>query len=70
MTAASRQVNCAVQALNKLKTTNSKGSAEQEDESSPFFCTTTPDRTPVCAQERQLEQWGGLFFLNLPTIPI
>jgi len=33
-------------------------------------CRTTPDRTPICAQGSQLYQWGGLFSLILPTVPI
>lgn len=28
-----------------------------------------PVYTPLCAQERQLEQWGGLFSLILPHSP-
>jgi len=30
----------------------------------------TPHRTPICAQGRQLYQWGGLLSLTLPTVPI
>jgi hypothetical protein len=33
-------------------------------------CWTTPDRTPVCAQGRHLQQWGGVFSLVLPTVLI
>jgi len=31
---------------------------------------TTPGSTPVCARGRQLQKWGGLFSLILPTVLI
>jgi hypothetical protein len=50
--------------MTEVKTTNSKVSAEQEDELSPL-----PARQRQ-AQWRELKQWGEPFSHILPTVPI
>ena len=50
--------------ITEVKIRNSKDSAEQEEESSPLPAWQRQ------AQGRELKQWGGLFSLILPTVPI
>jgi hypothetical protein len=51
--------------IKEVKTMNSKGLAKQEDESSP-----PPALQHQNAQGRQLQQWGGLFSLILPSLDL
>jgi hypothetical protein len=60
----SNQFRAAFAVITDVKTTNSKDSAEREVESVPLPAWQRQ------VQERDLKQWGGLFSLFFPTVPI
>jgi hypothetical protein len=43
-------------------------SAHRSDLIKSSCSVTAPDRTLACSQGRQLQQWGGLFSLVLPSL--